>query len=187
MAITSKQINKVADDLAAAGTSPTMALIREKIGGSYSTISPVLKTWKEEHKMHVAQTEQAPQEAIEAGKAAAVTIWAAAMQTAAGRIDDAQKLAAEKVSEAEAERDETLAEIDRLEALVVRLESELADASGLATQAQHDYAETKAALAAATATADERGKRIEDQARELTEIRHLIADTLEAAQKRVGK
>lgn len=48
MAITKQDIFNAANAIQASGTKPTMALVREKLGGgSLSTISPALREWSE--------------------------------------------------------------------------------------------------------------------------------------------
>ena len=46
MAVTKEQIFSAADELAAAGQKPTLEAIRQRTGGSYTTISPALNEWK---------------------------------------------------------------------------------------------------------------------------------------------
>ena len=47
MALTKDQILQAADQLAAAGTAPTLAAVRAAVGGgSYTTINKTLKEWK---------------------------------------------------------------------------------------------------------------------------------------------
>ncbi len=48
MAITKQDIIEAAEALQAAGTNPTMNAIRETLcGGSFATISPILRDWRE--------------------------------------------------------------------------------------------------------------------------------------------
>lgn len=113
---TQEQVNQIADTLAADGKRITVALVREALGGgSYSTLSPLVKTWREAQASEAAAVDALPEEAEAAGAQATRTIWATAMAHAQMRIDLAQQHAAQRVSEAEAEKTEAVAEIERLE------------------------------------------------------------------------
>ena len=50
MAVTKEQILAAADQIAAAGERPTLEAVRQIVGGSYTTISPVLNEWKARQK-----------------------------------------------------------------------------------------------------------------------------------------
>ena len=50
MAVTKEQIIAAADQIAAAGERPTLEAVRQIVGGSYTTISPVLNEWKARQK-----------------------------------------------------------------------------------------------------------------------------------------
>lgn len=51
MALTTQQIHAVADQLHADGTKPTLANVRKALGGgSFTTISDAMQSWREEHK-----------------------------------------------------------------------------------------------------------------------------------------
>jgi colicin import membrane protein len=73
--ITGDQVFAAADDLAAEGIQPTVKLVRDRIGGSYSTITPHLATWKEERRgQAVANIPDMP----ESVEATSRTVWVAA-------------------------------------------------------------------------------------------------------------
>lgn len=116
MAITKEQIIQTAEALLVEGVNPSMAAVRERLGGgSFATISPVLRDWKERHRSEAIAAQEAPAEAIAAGQRAALAIWREAMQQAAVRIEDTERHAAEFIQEAKNERDEALNEVERLE------------------------------------------------------------------------
>lgn len=51
MALTTQQIHAVADQLHADGTKPTLAEVRKALGGgSFTTISDAMQSWREEHR-----------------------------------------------------------------------------------------------------------------------------------------
>ena len=47
MPVTREQVWQAADSLSKAGQKPTLAAVRELVGGSYSTLSPLLCEWRE--------------------------------------------------------------------------------------------------------------------------------------------
>ena len=68
MAVTKEQIFSAADDLAAAGQKPTLEAIRQRTGGSYTTISPALNEWKARQATAAAPLrEPAPQAVADRG------------------------------------------------------------------------------------------------------------------------
>jgi transposase-like protein len=88
MAIEQNQVNAAADALAARKERVTIASVRDELGGgSFTTLSPWVKAWKEQHVAEAAAAEELPEEAQRAGEAAARSIWAAARADAAERIE----------------------------------------------------------------------------------------------------
>ena len=59
MAVTKEQILAAADQIAAAGERPTLEAVRQIVGGSYTTISPVLNEWKARQKEATAPLRRA--------------------------------------------------------------------------------------------------------------------------------
>lgn len=116
MAITRADITGTAEALLAEGVNPTMAMIRERLGGgSFATISPILREWKEKHQAEALKTQEAPPQALELGQRVAGMIWQEAMKQAGQRIEETERRTAELVQEAHTERDEALGEVARLE------------------------------------------------------------------------
>ena len=174
-----QQIIEAAEALSAEGITPTMEKVRERLGGgSFATISPVLRAWKAEHQAEVVQAQEAPPEAIEAGTKAAAVIWSAAMQTAASRIEDAETKAEERAAEAEREREEALAEITRLEVEAGVINATAAQAVADLDTERQSHAETRTEAATAKTQAEERAGRIKDQAEALEQAK---ADALNSA------
>ncbi|MDN5871456.1 MAG: DNA-binding protein [Nitrococcus sp.] len=113
---TQEQVSRAADALAAQDKKVTVATVREALGaGSYSTLSPMLRAWREQHLAQVALTEALPGEAEEAGRKAAAAIWQTAMVHLQQRAERVEQAAEERITEAMAERDEAMGEVQRLE------------------------------------------------------------------------
>ena len=125
MAIDQNQVNAAADALAARNERVTIASVRDELGGgSFTTLSPWVKAWKEQHIAEAAAAEELPEEAQRAGEAAARSIWAAARADAAERIELIQANADQRIADAETGTAEALAEVQRLEKTVEAREAE---------------------------------------------------------------
>jgi len=166
-----QQIVDAAEALAAEGATPTMENVRARMGGgSFSTISPVLRAWKAENQAKIVQSQEAPPEAIDAGAKAAGAIWSAAMATTEQRIEDVERLADVRVKTAEREADAALADIARLEAAIQDAQAETGKTAADLEAERQAHAETRARTATAEAQASEREKRIQAQIRELEQV-----------------
>lgn len=129
MAITTAQIHTVADELAAAGKRPTLAAVRQALGGgSFTTISEAMNEWNQAHRSNVTPIrEPAPQAIGDRMATLAAEIWTVAMETANQRMQ---------------------AEREALEATRAELEASKTEAAELADQMAIEIEQLKAALAA---------------------------------------
>jgi chromosome segregation ATPase len=106
------------------GETLTMAAIRERIGGSFTTIGPLLKEWKR----HAAQTSaqpELPKPVLEVMRQATASIWETANQLAREQVVQLQTAAQETVASAQHEAQEYAAEIQRLEDQLEHTRNEL--------------------------------------------------------------
>ena len=88
MALTKDQIFQAADQLAAAGTAPTLAAVRSAVGGgSYTTINEALKEWKAKQQATNAPIrEPAPAAVATRLEELGADIWAVALELANARL-----------------------------------------------------------------------------------------------------
>jgi len=115
--ITEKDVFAAADAIAAAGQRPTQTTVREHLGGgSFATIGPALKRWRE------AQWEQAelagvelPPELAEALQQLGGKVWQAALDAAEARLAAERAALAEAREELEAEAAEAAEAVKQLE------------------------------------------------------------------------
>lgn len=121
MALTKERIWEAADRLQEQGRQPTLAALREAVGGSYSTLAPALREWKARQ----AQRPEAAAESVpaavqrlagEAGK----SIWATAARLAAERLagersalQQQRRASAEELAEAAGLADQLAGELKR--------------------------------------------------------------------------
>ncbi|MDN6337284.1 MAG: DNA-binding protein, partial [Halomonas sp.] len=109
MALTPEKIHATADQIAEAGERPTLARVRKALGGgSFSTISEAMQSWRaeqaQEHALAEVEVPEPINERVEQLKAAA---WEAAVAEAERRLsaeraalDEAQAQAIGEVEEA---------------------------------------------------------------------------------------
>jgi hypothetical protein len=167
MAITPEKIFAVADELDAAGFSPTLAAVRKALGGgSFTTISEGMTAWKA-RKAARAQPTMAPAPPAIAQRLAdlGAEVWAAALSLADARL---------------------ASDRDALQTERSQIEAERAEAAELADQVMAELEVTKSALLAATAA--ERAARSEvDGLREQLVDARLRAATAEARATEIDK
>lgn len=128
LGITEQQVFEAAESLVAQGLTPTVPLVREKLGvGSFSTVSAHLATWKKDRSIAVATVSDVPEKVQALFQQVAQQVWSLAFQTAQQDLDT-QRLALESMRrELEQERAQMAGEIQRLEhtldAAIVQVES----------------------------------------------------------------
>ncbi len=117
-------IFSICDELNDKGVKPTLARVREALGGgSFSSIQPLLREWKDQRQASaITHTADTPSELIELAKSMATQIWAKTKAEADLELKAVKKELGEKLASAEEERDDAMAEIKKLEG---RLDYEL--------------------------------------------------------------
>jgi FtsZ-binding cell division protein ZapB len=135
--IAAEQITQAAEALTARNVEPTMAAVREELGGtgSYSTIGAVLKAWREERAKTTRQLAGTPipDELQSVLTLAFGKAWAAALTAAEASLDPQREALAKERLELEAGRKECQDVIQALEGRIESLEDVLAKAeAGLA-------------------------------------------------------
>jgi DNA repair exonuclease SbcCD ATPase subunit len=142
--ITAEQIAQAAEALVARNLEPTMAAVREELGGtgSFSTIGAVLRTWRTERAETTRQLTGTPVPdelqgilTMALGKA-----WAAALAAAEANLNPQREALAKEKQELEASQKEFEGAVQTLEGRIENLEELLKKAEeGLAkTEAARD-------------------------------------------------
>ena len=152
------RIVTAAEAVAARGENPTLTAVRSELGGgSYSTISPVLRAWKAaQARDDEPVREPLPDQIHEAAITGAGEIWRAALELAS------ERLAAERaaLNATRVELDEAITEAT---ATADELASQLEQAQSTAQAAAETAAQTEAELREALDT--ERSQRAEAEQR----------------------
>lgn len=173
---TAAEVWRVAEEIAQAGGVPTVQAVRDRLGGgSFSTLSPLLKQWKEEREAAKAPPAvEIPAEVAEVMREATARIWASAEAVARQRIQAAEMSASERVAAAEAEREEIAEEVRRLEREVL----EIRDLYRLELEAKHGLelasAQHAGAMAALQTVVESARVREAELLRELENLRRPV-------------
>lgn len=112
-----KRIIEICDRLAEQGIKPTLEKVRTELGGgSFSTINPVLKQWKESRESNDSPaTIDLPNEITAIGLKATGMIWKAANDHCNDLVKAIRHETDQFIEQSHNERDEALGEIQRLE------------------------------------------------------------------------
>ena len=176
MALTKDQILKAADQLAAAGTTPTLAAVRAAVGGgSYTTINESLKEWKAKQQAAVMPLrEPAPEGISKRLNEIGAEVWAIALDLANARLSSEREVLEATRQQLETAQQEATELADQLstelEALQATHKETLADlqaANATLEQLRQENAALSRQLATTEVRAEETTKRADDLKAEL--------------------
>jgi predicted RNase H-like nuclease (RuvC/YqgF family) len=120
------KIFAICAELQKSGVKPTLERVREALGGgSFSTINPILKEWKEQQSTHEQPALELPPEAVQAVSQAAALIWKIATDKSTELTNSLKHEFDTLLKEAVTEKEEALKEIALLEQLNAKLRGEL--------------------------------------------------------------
>ena len=130
MALTKDQILQAADQLAAAGTAPTLAAVRSAVGGgSYTTINEALKEWKAKQQATNAPIrEPAPAAVATRLEELGADIWAVALELANARLTSEREALEATRQQLETAQQEATELADQLSAELETLQNDLHEA-----------------------------------------------------------
>lgn len=185
MAVTKEQIFSAADDLLAAGQKPTLEAIRQRTGGSYTTISPALNEWKaRQAAVATPLREPAPTAVSDRLVELGADVWAIALDLANARLAVEREALEKARIELESDRAEATELADKLADDVEDLQSRLASIEAAEAAARSETIELRGQLAAAQEQAhmaEARAREIERRAGELrTELDRAHQDADQA-------
>ena len=164
--VTREEIYAAADKIAQQGETPTLEAIRQRVGGSFTTLGPALREWRERRK----QLEQAAtRSSAELPPALAVRLqdfgsglWSAAAELADQRIQaEREQLAADRQQAAAAQAevaetaDSLARQVETLRARCADLEEQLRTLRTNLDAARETVAQARAQAAADRQIADE--------------------------------
>lgn len=174
------QVFNAADQISATGQNPTVAGIRAKLGtGSYTTITAMLRQWKEQATPSEPEPSDVPPEVQDALARAAQTVWRSAQDHFARELATVKKEHGRLCTAATNQTAEALQEITRLESVLeatVTDNVKLTQALTACQDAHHATINRAAALDAGLAAALARIEEQADLLRRLT-TRDTATDT----------
>jgi chromosome segregation ATPase len=129
--LTTESIHAMADKLIAEGKRPTLALLRQELGGgSYTTISEAMKLWREEKARNaITPIAPMPEDVITTINDAAQQIWQTAMTVAENKLQSERDALKEARLEMEIAQNEAIEMADQLDREVSQLKQKLDEAS----------------------------------------------------------
>lgn len=122
MAITKDMVIEAAEELVIEEINPSMAAVRNKLGcGSFSTISPILRRWREERESSTVTKVQMPTDITAALDKFGHQLWGVASAIATDQLSKIREESRQVLDLASSERNEAMDEIERLESEMTAL------------------------------------------------------------------
>jgi len=172
--VTREQVFEAAAALLREGQTPTVVGVRTKLGtGSPNTITPLLALWKAQNETRRVEALPPLPEPVES---AMRQVWGAAWKGAQEQLDGEREALAKARETIEAERNQMLAEIDRLDTALEQAQGETRQAAEALDAERWAHDQTRTEVREAKAIGEERNRRIEDQGNELRELRRQLAE-----------
>ena len=165
--VTREAIFAAADEIAADGTRPTLDAVRQRVGGSFTTLGPALRDWQalreEEARAKATPASALPDPLLARLQELGSQLWTAAEQQAHARLQaDRDRLHTEQRQLADASRS--------LEETADRLAQQVDQLRSRCTDLEAESAQLRANLETARLEAD--------QARERATAEQLVANEL---------
>ena len=115
--VTQQAVDAAADAILSAGGKPTFRLIQQRVGGSFTTIKPMLADWEARREKGEDAAVEVPDTLLARGADLVRTIYAEVAQQAHVESEAVRKDAEVRMSAMKGELSEATEEIARLEAL----------------------------------------------------------------------
>ena len=115
--VNQQAVDAAADAIVAAGGKPTFRLIQQRVGGSFTTLKPMLADWEARREKGEESAVEVPDALLARGADLVRTIYAEVAQQARVESEAVRKDAEDRVSAMKGELSEATEEIARLEVL----------------------------------------------------------------------
>lgn len=182
MALTSDQVHAAADAIVQRGENPKLTTVRKELGGgSFSTISEAMQSWREQHaKEAVLQQTEVPESLTARAHAFCAAAWKEASDEADSRLET------ERASLKQA-REDAAAQVKEVREMVTTLEQEAIEREerihALSTDLDEQRRQTdqsKADIAALTERVSARDEQISSLKEQLSEASHRASQLQQA-------
>ena len=179
MALTSFEIHAIADQLDAAGTSPTLAAVRKALGGgSFTTISEAMQAWKASRQATTApMRESAPSAFTERLEGVAADLWAMALDLANNRLRTEREALEQARVELEQARQEAADLADQVSAELEQAHTSLAHFTERHANAETETEQLRQELNNARFHVQSQQVALDAAAREANDLREQLKTT----------
>jgi chromosome segregation ATPase len=124
--ITAKEVAAVANAIKARGQTPTIAAVRNELGsGSFTTIAQYLAAWKNEASLQAEEDTPLPASVENEALKAITAIWRVATNEYRDELNTLRAKHEDEKKELASERDQALAEVQRLEEAQQRMNNDI--------------------------------------------------------------
>lgn len=113
--VTQSAVNAACEKLQAAGQAVTVNAVIDNTGGSFSTVGPMVKAWREEQAAQASAVLEMPEAVVLSMQKAAADIWDAASGLAGELVERTRQETGEAIAKAKVELAEYTGEVSRLE------------------------------------------------------------------------
>ena len=182
--VTQSAVNAACEELEAAGKAITVSAVIEVTGGSFSTVGPMVKAWREEQAAQASAVLEMPEAVVLSMQKAAADIWDAASGLAGELVERARQEADEAIDKAKTELAEYTGEVTRLEAELEQARQQAAEQETRLAEVQAHATELKTQNAALESRLNDRDKELDRLRTEYAALQaELVAIAKEQAQK----
>jgi chromosome segregation ATPase len=181
--VTPEEVFQVAESLAAAGRRPTTLLIREQVGGSFTTVGKYLEQWEQQHPAPVPVVMEVPPEVVSRANEAIQTLWRAATDLANREIAQIRAAAAEDRTAAQAKYGEQATIVEQLEGQIETQEQTIEEYGQEVTRLQREVAEARMAAEVATARVADREQVVVEHEQTIARLRDELAQARATAER----
>lgn len=189
MAITKEQIWSIASALTEAGKNPTLAVVREQLGGgSYTDISAAMQIWRQNQQASSNPIrEPAPTSITERLNDFGSDLWAVALELANNRLQSEREALEQARQETETIRRETTSLADQLTSEIENLKIELLAHKDQIAQSRKESENARVAEQACQARLESSLSDIENLKAQVKEERETAKKAIEAAAELRGR
>ena len=159
--VTQGAVNTVCEKLQAAGQNVTVNAVIDTIGGSFSTVGPMVKTWREDQVDQASAVLEMPDAVVLAMQKAAADVWAAASGLAGELVERTRQETGEALAKAKEELAEYSGEVTHLETELDQFRHAVAEQEKRLADAQAQANDLKTQNAALESRLNDRDKELD--------------------------
>jgi chromosome segregation ATPase len=180
------KIFAVCEKLSKDGIKPTLDKVRSELGGgSFSTINPILKEWKNKQST-IEELPELPEEALKAVEQTTAFLWKLATEYQADAINAIKQECQQAKEKVITEKDEAIQEITALEIKAAEMTMEIKSLKSQAAIKTKEASKFELQIAKQQIALDTNSKSNEELRKEVAELRAKLETAQEKASKLEG-